>query len=122
MYKRQVYCTLCASRGLQASLLKVIVDQAKKLRQVGVRPPTQTDPGFQVFVPQVPLVGGQQVAASSSIRLGAQLAQLQITPGQSEVQVLRANQRAMQATLLENNRQQQRAAAEKRVRNLFASG
>ena len=106
--------------GLQAQMIKCIVDQARKLKQVGVRTPSQPDPGFQVFVPQVPLVAGHQVATSSSIRLGAQLAQLEITPGQSELQVIRANQRAMRATLLENNRQQQRAAAEKRVRNLLS--
>ena len=106
--------------GLQAQMIKCIVDQARKLKQVGVRTPAQPDPGYQVFVPQVPLVAGHQHATSSSIRLGAQLAQLEISQGQSELQVIRANQRAMRATLLENNRQQQKAAAEKRVRNLLS--
>ena len=106
--------------GLQAQMIKCIVDQARKLKQVGVRTPSQPDPGYQVFVPQVPLVAGHQHATSSSIRLRAQLAQLEISQGQNELQVSRANQRAMRATLLENNRQQQKAAAQKRVRNLLS--
>ena len=106
--------------GLQGGLMKVIVDQQRQLRQVGVRPVTQPAPGFQVFQHQVPQVEGLQVASSPSLRLGAQLAQLSITPGQSEVQVLRANQLVMQANLLQHNREQQRAAAEKKVGKVFA--
>ena len=104
---------------LQDQLIKCIVDQARKLKLAGVRDPAQPDPGYQVFVPQVPLVAGHQHATSSSVRLGAQLAQLEISQGRSEIEVLRANQQAMRATLLENNRQQQKAEAEKRVRNLL---
>ena len=96
------------------------MDQQRQLQQVGVRPVTQPAPGFQVFSPQVPQVEGHQVASSSSLRLGAQLAQLHITPGQSEVQVLKANQLVMQANLLQHNREQQRAAAERKVGEVFA--
>ena len=104
-----------AGMGLQGDLIRVILDQQRQLEQVGVRPRAQPAPGFQVFAPQVPLTEAQQVASSSSLRLGAQLAQLNISQEQSEVQVLRANQLVMQANLLEQNRQQQRAAAEKKV-------
>ena len=107
--------------GLQAGLMKVIVDQQRQLQQVGVRTVAQPGHSFQVFQQQqVPQVEGLQMPSNPSLRLGAQLAQLSITPGQSEIQVLRANQLVMQGNLLQHNREQQRAAAEKRVRNVVA--
>ena len=68
-----------------------------------------------MFSHQVLPTPAQQVDTGPSLRLGAQLAQLQLGTEQSEVAVLRANQLVMQANLLGNNRQQQMAAAEKKV-------
>ena len=96
-------------------LVKIILSQQRQLEQAGVRPRAQPAPGFQVFSHQVLPTEAQQVATSASLRLGAQLAQLQLGQEQSEVSVLRANQLVMQANLLDHNRQQQRAAAEKKV-------
>ena len=101
--------------GSQDELVKIILNQQRQLEQAGVRPRAQPAPGFQVFSHQVLPTEAQQVATSASLRLGAQLAQLQIGTEQSEVSVLRANQLVMQANLLDHNRQQQRAAAEKKV-------
>ena len=106
--------------GFQAALMKVIVEQQRQLQQVGVRPAAQPGHNFQVFQQQAPQVEGLQVPSNPTLRLGAQLSQLAITPGQSEIQVLRANQLVMQGNLLHHNREQQRAAAEKRVRNVVA--
>ena len=70
--------------GLQAGLMKVIVEQQRQLQQVGVRPAAQPGHSFQVFQQQqVPQVEGLQMPSNPSLRLGAQLAQLSITPGQS---------------------------------------
>ena len=101
--------------GSQDDLVKIILNQQRQLEQAGVRPRAQPAPGFQVFAHQVLPTEAQQVATSASLRLGAQLAQLQLGTEQSEVSVLRANQLVMQANLLDHNRQQQRAAAEKKV-------
>ena len=96
-------------------LVKIILSQQRQLDQAGIRPREQPAPGFQVFSHQVLPTPAQQVATSASLRLGAQLAQLQLGTEQSEVSVLRANQLVMQANLLGNNQQQQMAAAEKKV-------
>ena len=96
-------------------LLKIIVSQQRQLEQAGIRPKDQPAPGYQVFSNRVVPTTSQQVDTGSSLRLGAQLAQLQLGGEQSEMAVLRANQLVMQANLLGNNRQQQMAAAEKKV-------
>ena len=101
--------------GSQDALVKIILNQQRQLEQVGVRPRAQPAPGFQVFGQHQLPPQAQQVATSASLRLGAQMAQLQLGREQSEVSVLRANQLVMQANQLDLNRQQQLAAAEKKV-------
>ena len=101
--------------GSQDDLVKIILNQQRQLEQAGVRPRAQPAPGFQIFAQQQLPPEAQQVSTSASLRLGAQLAQLQLGTEQSEVSVLRANQLVMQANQLDLNRQQQRAAAEKKV-------
>ena len=101
--------------GSQDELVKIILNQQRQLEQAGVRPRAQPAPGFQIFAQQQLPSEAQQVSTSASLRLGAQLAQLQLGTEQSEVSVLRANQLVMQANLLDHNGQQQRAAAEKKV-------
>ena len=101
--------------GSQDDLVKIIFNQQRQLEQAGVRPRAQPAPDFQIFAQQQLPPEAQQVSTSASLRLGAQLAQLQLGTDQSEVSVLRANQLIMQANLLDHNRQQQRAAAEKKV-------
>ena len=101
--------------GSSEALVKIILDQQRQLEQVGVRPRTQPAPAFQVFGHQQPPPQAQQVATSSSLRLGAQMAQLQLGTEHSEVSVLRANQLVMQVNQLDLHRQQQLAAAEKKV-------
>ena len=104
-----------ASVDQTGQLLKIIACQQRQLEQAGIRPKDQPAPGYQVFSNQVVPTTSQQVDTGSSLRLGAQLAQLQLGGEQSEMAVLRANQLVMQANLLGNNRQQQMAAAEKKV-------
>ena len=101
--------------GSSEALVKIILDQQRQLEQLGVRPRTQPAPAFQVFGHQQPPPQAQQDATSSSLRLGAQMAQLQLGTEHSEVSVLRANQLVMQVNQLDLHRQQQLAAAEKKV-------
>ena len=74
--------------GSQDDLVKIILNQQRQREQAGVRPRAQPAPGFQVFGQQQLPLEPQQVTNSASLRLGAQMAQLQIGREQSEVSVL----------------------------------
>ena len=98
------------------ALVNVIVEQQKLLGQAGVGT-AQPAPAFQVFAQQPqPAHGALPVATNTSLRLGAQLSQLQFhREPQNRIDVIQANQLAMQVHQLGMLRQTQLAAAEKKV-------
>ena len=103
--------------GSPEDLVSVILEQQRLLEQAGVRPRAQPAPAFQVFAHQQPAFQAQPVATNNSLRLGAQMAQLRLGREHTldRVDVLQANQLAMQVNQLDLLRKQQLAAAEKKV-------
>ena len=96
--------------------MNVILEQHRLLEQAGVRPGAQPAPAFQVFTHQPPPVQAPPVATNSSLLLGAQMAQLQLhREPLDRIDVLQANQLAMQVSQLGMLRKHQLAAAEKKV-------
>ena len=112
-----VLSALGLGTGSSQALVNVILEQQRLLEQAGVRPVAQPAPAFQVFSHQQQLAAqALPVDTNPSLRLGAQLAQLQLhREPQNRVDVLQANQLAMQVSQLGMLRQNQLAAAEKKV-------
>ena len=103
-------------------LVEVILEQQRLLEQAGVRrAQVQPGPQFQVFEQQAHFQKPPPVNTSPSVLLGAQMAQLHLDSNRTlnRVDVLQANQMAMQANQLGMLRKQQLAAADLKVVFVF---